>query len=224
MTCFRWLLQKVKCTCSFFDPYWMTKVSFVQALCCLVVKQATMAAWVFCFSFLLSSWLWSLRLEHFPDEWQQSISWWQFLTLKENQKTMWKKLFLFIFDVLLTADRYMEEDLVFTLSSVIFLNTKMPTTCNEIGAVLHPRGNDMTIIICHNKLPDRKWGWMAVGVNWVGGWHHAQKRCPENLSILKRQSWGRLLKHVVEFIGQDQTWSDQIRSFWISTSRDELIS
>ena len=52
----------------------------------------------------------------------------------------------------------------------------------------------MTIIICHNKPPDRKWD----GYRWVGWWHHAQKRWPWDLRIMKRfelrfDSWSKRL-------------------------------
>ena len=66
---------------------------------------------------------------------------------------------------------------------------------------------------CHNKPPDRKWDWTAVGVNWKCGWRYAQMRYPENLSILKR------------VLVEVDCWVFRIRSdhiLWVSTGRDEL--
>ena len=54
----------------------------------------------------------------------------------------------------------------------------------------------------------------AVGVNWVGGWRHVRKRCPENFQILKKlRSWGSAV--------EGGSWSDQIKSVSVSTERDD---
>ena len=62
----------------------------------------------------------------------------------------------------------------------------------------------MTIFICHNKPPDRKWVWTAVTVNWEWVVNLVLGRDgPENLSILKRKLVKvRSLGWVVEFFGQ----------------------
>ena len=49
----------------------------------------------------------------------------------------------------------------------------------------------MTIIICHNKPPNRKWDWTAIGVNWMGGWCRTQMRWTgEFEDFEKTGSWG----------------------------------
>ena len=72
------------------------------------------------------------------------------------------------------------------------------------GAVLRLCRKDIIITICHNKPPDRKWGWSVDDV---------MPRCdgPENFRILKREELGirplkvqlgfLLLRHAVEFFG-----------------------
>ena len=57
----------------------------------------------------------------------------------------------------------------------------------------------MTITICHNKPPDRKWGW---GIDDV----IPRRDGPENLRILKRRQLSFLpLGHAVEFFGSRPT-------------------
>ena len=58
---------------------------------------------------------------------------------------------------------------------------------------LYLRAKDMTITICHNKPPDRKWGWSVDDVM-------PRRDDPENLRILKRRQLGiRPLKDRVGF-------------------------
>ena len=81
-------------------------------------------------------------------------------------------------------------------------------------------GKDMTIIICKINSKTGNGAGSAVGVIWVDRWHHARKRCPENFRILgNKRVELRLLKCAVRFFG-----SDQIRSVWVSTGRNELKS
>ena len=49
----------------------------------------------------------------------------------------------------------------------------------------YARAKDMTITICHNKPPDRKWGWSVDDVK-------PRSDNPENLRILKRRQLGFL--------------------------------
>ena len=76
----------------------------------------------------------------------------------------------------------------------------------SLGTVLRSRTKDMTITICHNKPPDRKWGW-CVDDTMLG------RDGPENLRILKKSQlrveigpWRRELgirplSRRVEFLG-----------------------
>ena len=51
----------------------------------------------------------------------------------------------------------------------------------------------MTITICHNKPPDRKWGWSVDD-------DMPRRDGPENLGILKRRQLSFLpLRHAVKF-------------------------
>ena len=55
------------------------------------------------------------------------------------------------------------------------------------GAVLRPHGKDLTIIICHNKPPDRKGiERPSEGIEWVVDVVSGRDD-PDNLRILKRR-------------------------------------
>ena len=64
---------------------------------------------------------------------------------------------------------------------------------SQLVQFLRSRGKDMTITICHNKLPEKKWGGSVDEVM-------PRRDGPENLRILKWRQLGiRPLKDVVEF-------------------------
>ena len=96
----------------------------------------------------------------------------------------------------------------------------------------HSRSEDMTITICHNKPPDRKWVWSVDDVM-------PRRNAPENSKILKRcqltfDLWGiggvfGLLRVAVEFSTVEvevefSTVKAYGSLFQISTGRDELRS
>ena len=81
---------------------------------------------------------------------------------------------------------------------------------------LTPARKDMTIIICYNIPPDRKWGWMAVGGNWVGWWRHFWKRWSWDF-----EDFEKTVKLSFYCWSSQLGFSDlKIRSLCVSTGRD----
>ena len=81
----------------------------------------------------------------------------------------------------------------------------------------HLRGKDMTIIICHNKPPERKRGWTAVEVNWVGGWRHVRKRWSWEFEDFEKTGiWGSTVeaRGWVFRIGSDHVGSQPAEMNW----------
>ena len=74
---------------------------------------------------------------------------------------------------------------------------------SSLGAVLRSRRKDMTITICHNKPPERKWGRSVDDVI-------PRRDGPDNLTILKRVCWDWTVEARVRF------WplKDVVGFFW----------
>ena len=95
---------------------------------------------------------------------------------------MWgRKVCYIIKGMILLYESFFVNYILFTLARLWTSQCLLVQVQKSDGVVLHPCRKDLTIIICHNKSPDRKCSWIAVGVDWVSGWRQGQKRCPENL-------------------------------------------
>ena len=86
---------------------------------------------------------------------------------------------------------FVNSILSFSVVGLWTIRVKSPGA-SSLRAVLHSPAKDMTIIICHNKPPDRKWSWSVDDVT-------PRKDGPENLRILKRRVEIKPMRQVLDF-------------------------
>ena len=88
---------------------------------------------------------------------------------------------------------------------------------------LRSRAKDITITICHNKPPDRNWGWSVNDVMPI-------RNGPEDLRILKRGSWiltvgffGSLPTEILNITRRAARWG-RISIVWLAKTFKNCVS